>query len=51
MYDNVQAATDVANDIARSGAGIAREGAALASEMKDAMDDIKSMLDIKSWLK
>ena len=50
MYDNVQAATDVANDIARSGAGIAREGAALASEMKEAMDDIKSMLDVKSWL-
>ena len=51
MYDNVQAATDVANDIARSGAGIAREGAALAGEMKEAMDDIKSMLDFKSWLK
>ncbi|MBQ9068476.1 MAG: hypothetical protein IJ131_05340 [Eggerthellaceae bacterium] len=50
-YDNVQAATDVANDLARAGGSIVREGAELAGELKEAMDDISSMLDFKTWLK
>lgn len=50
-YENVQAATDVANDLARAGGSIAKEGMALAGELKEAMDDINSMLDFKSWLK
>ena len=50
-YDNVQAATDVANDFARASGSVVREGAALASELKEAVDDISSMLDVKSWLK
>ncbi|MBQ9021951.1 MAG: hypothetical protein IJ113_08100 [Eggerthellaceae bacterium] len=50
-YESVQAATDVANDIARAGGSIVRDGAAIAGEMKEAMDDIKTMFDFKSWLK
>lgn len=50
-YDSVQAATDVANDLAREGGSIVREGAALASELKEAMDDINSFFNPKSWLK
>lgn len=50
-YDSIQAATDVANDLAREGGSIVREGAAFAGELKEAMDDINSLFNPKSWLK
>ena len=50
-YDSVQVATDVANHVARDGVTLARDGMALAGELKEAMDDITSLLNPKSGLK
>lgn len=50
-YDAVQSATDAANEIYHHSAGTARDLAEAGREMKDTLDDIKSMLDIRDMFK
>lgn len=50
-YDAIQNATDTANEIFHTSAKPVREIAETGREMKEAMDDIKSMFDLKDLFK